>query len=43
MLKWLIRNRINAFEKAFEYDMTYAREVLATDLGAFLAFAKIQG
>ena len=42
MLKWFIRNRINSFEKTFEYDMTYARELLATDLSAFLAFAKIQ-
>jgi len=42
MLKWLIRNRIAAFEKQFDYDMTYARELLATDLGAFFALAKVQ-
>lgn len=41
MLKWLIRKRITAFEKTFGYDMTYVREVLATDLSAFLAFAKV--
>ncbi len=43
MLKWLIRNRIAAFEQSFGYDMTYARELLATDVRAFLAFAKVQG
>lgn len=42
MLKWLIKNRITAFEKIFGYDMTYVREILATDLGAFHAFAKVQ-
>jgi hypothetical protein len=42
MLKWLIRNRINAFERTFNYDMGYAREMLAADTGAVMAFYKTQ-
>jgi hypothetical protein len=42
MLKWLIRNRVAAFEKLYGYDMSYARDLLAWDTGAFLAFAKTQ-
>ena len=41
MLKWIIRNRLAAFERKYEYDMSYARELLATDTRAFFAFAKI--
>ena len=43
MLKWLIKNRLNAFERKFGYDVSYARELLATDTGAFLRFARIAG
>ena len=43
MLKWLIRNRLAAFERAFAYDMSYAREILAADTRAFLKFAKVMG
>src|SRR5262249_57642754 len=43
MLKWLIKNRLNAFERKFGYDVTYARELLATDTRAFLRFARISG
>ena len=42
MLKWLIRNRLAAFERSFEYDMSYARDILDADVGAFLAFARVQ-
>ncbi len=42
MLKWLIRTRINAFERSFNYDMSYAREMLAADTGAMIAFWKVQ-
>lgn len=42
MLKWFIRRRLAAFEKTFGYDASYAHELLNEDLGAFLAFAKIQ-
>jgi hypothetical protein len=43
MLKWLIRNRIAAFERQTGYDASYARELLATDSRAFWRFAKING
>ena len=43
MLKWLIRNRLAAFERKYDYDLTYARELLAADTRAFFAYAKIQG
>lgn len=42
MLKWFIRRRLAAFEKTYGYDAGYAHELLNEDLGAFLAFAKIQ-
>jgi hypothetical protein len=42
MLKWFIRRRLAAFEKTFGYDASYAHELLNEDLGAFLAFARIQ-
>jgi hypothetical protein len=41
MLQWLIRKRIDAFERSFDYDMSYARELLAADARAFFAFAKV--
>jgi len=41
MLKWIIRNRLAAFERKYEYDMGYAREILAADTGAFFAFARM--
>jgi hypothetical protein len=43
MLKWLIKNRLNAFERRFGYDVTYARELLATDTRAFLLYARVAG
>ena len=43
MLKWLIRNRLNAFERRFGYDASYARELLATDTRAFLHYARVAG
>lgn len=42
MLKWLIRRRLAAFERAYGYDMSYARDLLAADTRALLAFARIQ-
>jgi hypothetical protein len=40
MWKWFIQKRITAFERKLGYDMTYARELLDADLGAFMTFAK---
>lgn len=41
MLTWIINRRIAAFEKKFAYDMSYARDVLAADVRAFFAFARV--
>lgn len=41
MLNWLIRRRIDAFERTFHYDMSYARELLAADRRAFMAWARV--
>ena len=41
MLTWLIRNRLAAFERKYDYDVSYAREILAADRKAFLTFAKL--
>ena len=43
MLKWLFRRRLDAFDREFGYDSSYARELLDIDLGAFLKFAKVMG
>jgi hypothetical protein len=43
MLKWLFRRRLDAFDKEFGYDSSYAREILDADVGAFLKFAKVMG
>lgn len=41
MIKWLVRNRLSAFEHRYGYDMSYARDILAIDLAAFMAFARL--
>ena len=43
MLSWLFRNRLAAFERKYDYDVTYAREILAADRRAFLTFARLSG
>ena len=43
MLKWLLRRRIDAYEKQWDYDMGYARELLETDPSALIAFSKVVG
>ena len=43
MLNWLIGKRLASFERKFNYDMSYAREILAADRSAFFAFAKFMG
>ena len=42
-MKWLIKKRLAAFERAYGYDASYLRDVLDADLGAFLKLAKLQG
>lgn len=41
MLKRIIRSRLAGFERAHDYDMSYARALLEADLSAFMAFAKL--
>lgn len=41
MLRWFIHRKIAAYEKNYGYDLTYAREILATDFGAFMRLGKI--
>jgi hypothetical protein len=40
MLKWLIRRKLRAFERANNYDASYMHEVLTTDVSAFLTFSR---
>ena len=42
MLKWLIRRRLAAFEREFDYDTSYVRDILDADLKAAMAFNKFQ-
>jgi hypothetical protein len=41
MLKWFIERRLKSFERSFDYDMGYARAILAADMRAFLAFGQV--
>ena len=43
MLKWLIRRRLDAFDRTFGYDSSYIRELLDADPAAFRRFAKVMG
>ena len=41
MLKWLIRRRIAAFERAYSYDLGYVYEILDVGVRAVLVFNRI--
>jgi hypothetical protein len=43
MLGWLIRRRIASFERDFDYDMNYARDIYDASPRAFFRFSKIPG
>ena len=43
MLKWLISKRLDVFERTYDYDVSYAREILAVDTRAFFAWARVSG
>jgi hypothetical protein len=43
MLKWLIKNRLAAFQNKFGYNVDYARQILDADAGAFFRFARLSG
>lgn len=42
MLTWLIKKRLAAFAKKYDYDTSYMRELLTVDARAFWAFARTQ-
>jgi hypothetical protein len=43
MLKWLVKNRLTAFQNKFDYNLDYARQILDADTGAFFRFARLGG
>jgi hypothetical protein len=43
MLNFLLRRRLASFEADYDYNMDYAREILAADRGAFMKFAGVMG
>jgi hypothetical protein len=42
MLTWLIQRRIRTFERSFNYDMSYARRILAARRRAFLLLGRLR-
>jgi hypothetical protein len=43
MLKWLIRRRLAAFQRKYDYNLDYARDILAADTTALLRFGRLDG
>jgi len=43
MLKWFLRRQIAAFERTWNYDATYIREMIDADPQAVMVFGKVQG
>lgn len=43
MLKAILRAVVNRFERRYDYDASYMRELLDIDTAAFFAFSKVQG
>jgi len=43
MLKWFLRRQIGAFERTWNYDGSYMREMIEADPRAMLTFGKVQG
>ena len=41
MIRWVLRRKITAFERAWNYDAAYIHEVLAADPRALLALSKV--
>jgi len=41
MIKWLLRRRLAAVERAWNYDASYMHEVLDADPSALMAFSKV--
>jgi hypothetical protein len=43
MLSWLMKRRLDAFERDTGYDVSYVREMLAADVHSVMALFKVQG
>jgi len=43
MLKWFLRRQVAAFERTWNYDASYVREIIDVDPRAMMAFGKVQG
>ena len=43
MLRWFLRRRIAAFEREFDYDTSYARELLEVSPRALIALGRVEG
>jgi hypothetical protein len=43
MLKWFLRRHIAAFERTWNYDASYIREMIDADPRAMMVFGKVQG
>ena len=43
MLRWFLRRQIAAFERTWNYDAGYIREMIDVDTRAMMAFGKVQG
>ena len=43
MLKWLFRQRLDAFDRAHGYDSAYVREILDADLEAAIGLSRVTG
>jgi hypothetical protein len=43
MRSWLMRRSIDAFERRYDYDMSYAREMLGASPRAVMRFSRIMG
>jgi len=41
VLGWLVKRRLAKFEREFDYDLTYVREIFAASPCAFFKFSKI--
>jgi hypothetical protein len=43
MIRWFLRRQIAAFERRWNYDAVYIREVIDADPRAFVVFSKVIG
>jgi hypothetical protein len=43
MIRWVLRRQIAAFERTWNYDSSYMRDVLDADPGAIWTFSKVMG